>query len=760
MLIDITNFNFECGDKGGSVLIDFNFACDCNNNGGTETPYDIDVEFSVANERGNSFFINGTEIETTDAYYKGRLKDLGFDKVESFRFNTSYLTKINAFPSISNVKTLNITYQDCTQLTEIPDLDYPNGVDCGMMFYNTSISSLAKISPSSAQAMYGSCQNLTKVDVYHYLDDASDISIFVAGCKNLTEFSFGASRDITPTNLFNFFYGDKKLSMIYNISYLKLDKVTNISGMFQGCSNLTDIANINFGSKPTSLLTNASNLFNDSGLDLTKITQASYPKLYNLFTNCTNLTDVSGLLANSQFGKDGWANYTDNEKLGIFNNAPIENCSRLFQNTPIRYVDLGYSDLSTVTNCSEMFSGCYNLERVTFDALNLREDINYSGMFQGCSNLNEIMFWNTPSCTSVSILKSAIEEAGLTSQVRFNFQTSEPNCGGSNSGYSVLSFIINDYSSNNYRINGSSQSFSSSDSNVLYSASTEDMKSMVGGDITSLEFFGGIKQFVAIPSISTLNELRLYNLDVDLLDLSKTNLNNLTSFDLYNCSNLKHIDFSNWSSFNVNSYNYFLTNCSSLKSVKMLNCSEEAKQFVRDRLSENGINAVVITEENNTYLSLDYTSTPIHYYIDNSAHSTDKYVTDLSSNMYDGCSVYDMFRYNSYLKTVYTMPSLSGTTSHYGMFKGCSGLLYQDLSTCDFDFINGDQNISRFFDGSSSLVWVNFSGWDLTNASNVASMFTSCEKLKYVFAYRCNEETIRKLQQAINNSGYSINLVH
>ena len=205
----------------------------------------------------------------------------------------------------------------------------------------------------------------------------------------------------------------------------------------------------------------------------------------------------------------------------------------------------------------------------------------------------------------------------------------------------MIVLVINDYSSASYIINGSSQSFSSSDENVLYSASTEDMRSMVGGDITRLEFVGGIKQFVAIPSISTLNELILYNLDVDLLDLSKTNLNNLTMFDLYNCSNLKHIDFSNWTSFNVDNHNFF-SNCPNLKSVKMLNCCEEAKQFVRDRLSENGINAVVITEDNNTYLSLDYISTPISYYINGIQYSTVSNVTDLSSQMNDGyCSLYN-----------------------------------------------------------------------------------------------------------------------
>lgn len=386
--------------------------------------YDIDIEFSRANERGNSFYINGTKIRTTDAYYKGRLKDLGFDKIESFSFRTSLLTKINAFPSVANVTTLENAYAYCTQLTEIPDLDYPNGVNCGIMFSNTLISNLAKIRPSSASGMYSSCKNLTEVRASNILDDASDISIFVAGCENLTEFYFGTN-DITPTNLFNFFYLDSKLSMIYNISHLKLDNVTNISGMFQGCSSLNSISTIHFGSKPTSLLTNASNMFNGCGLNLADGNLSAYKNLYQFFINCTNLTNVSGLLANSNLV----SSYSDNNGLCIFNNSKIENCSRLFQNTLISNVDLSTSDLSTVTDCSEMFSGCSNLERVTFDALNLREDINYSGMFQGCSKLNEIQFKNTPSCTSYNIIKAAIEEAGLTSQVTFNFINGEPDCG-------------------------------------------------------------------------------------------------------------------------------------------------------------------------------------------------------------------------------------------------------------------------------------------------------------------------------------------
>ena len=195
--------------------------------------------------------------------------------------------------------------------------------------------------------------------------------------------------------------------------------------MFQGCSSLNSFSTIQFGSKPTSSLTNASNMFNGCGLDLADGSLSAFPNLYQFFINCTNLTNVSGLLANSNLV----SSYSDNNQLCIFKNSPIENCTSLFKNTKITYVDLSTSDLSTVTDCSEMFSGCSNLERVTFDALNLREDINYSGMFQGCSKLNEIKFNNTPSCTSYNIIKAAIEEAGLTSQVTYNFVNGEPDCG-------------------------------------------------------------------------------------------------------------------------------------------------------------------------------------------------------------------------------------------------------------------------------------------------------------------------------------------
>lgn len=749
---NIADIDFACI----SPIVDIDFACI--GNGVTPIEYDIDLEFTQLDSNGvNTFRLNGQQIQTDELHYQANLDDIGVtEPITSFKFNNSYISNINRFPSIANVTSLQNAFSYCTSLTKVPALDYPKNLNCNGMFMGTSVGSIARVFPLTAQGMYSFCNKLVSGTSVNLLNNATDLSIFVAACNNLETFEFYSN--ITPTNLFNFFYGDTKLNKINNISNVKLDNATDISGMFYGCSNLTDIANINFGSKPTSLLTNASNLFNGSGLDLTTVNQSNYPVLYNFFTNCTNLTNVSGLFANSQLGKDGWTAYYDNDKLGIFYNAPIENCSRLFQNTKIRYIDLGYSSLSTVTDCSEMFSGCYNLERASFDSLNLREDVNYSGMFQGCSNLNEIQFNNTPSCTSVNILKAALEEAGLTSQVNFNFSSGEPDCGGNDGNGKALAFRIEDYASSSFYLNGNTVTYSSSDNDGLWYKTTDELETDYG-TVESLEFSGGIKQIISLPS-SGLRNLTISGTSSSYLDFSYLNLNEMSEIRLYENSNLIHLDLSNWQNIGMNLDIYA---CPELKTIKALNCSWEVIEYIATKISDAGLDANVIIEDNNNYITIYSSSYLSDANFEGSTQPLYSPVTDINDWGYDSFSdhsVQGLFQGNDSILGVYNLPSLSATTGHYAMFEGCVSLEFQDLTKFDFDSTYGDQDISSLFMGCDALEWVNFSGLDLSNAYNESSMFLSCNNLKWVFAWGCNEDTISKLQTAIDNNGNSIQLIY
>lgn len=745
MLIDITNFNFECDDKGGSFLIDFNFACDCNNNGGTET-YNLELNLKDFGYGYGEFQLNNTTYSPTKTPYKMNFTD----ELTSFSLSNSNVEEIISFPNTSKVKSLNsvFSYSPITNL-DLRDWDLSSVEDINFAFsylqkcksikFNTDILK----GKTSAQGLFGGCDVLETVNS----DMPSDGIILGESTSAITNASY------------MFFNSYKIKSVTFDPS-----RITNAKFMFDGCTSLTKIS----GGKWNGV-TDASYMFSRcSSLDMNyfdtnnvfwqSLIRSNCKNMESMFSNC----DFNGKNVNFPPSWDvssviNMQHLFESSNLGDFtipNNWLWPSCIsfyKAFANNPMQTINLQYGHWDNAKNFSYMFDGCSNLTSVDFRyGYNLTGVTNVEGMFNGCNNLQVVY---VSDCDAYDIIKRGLESSGLDSSIIQGCDCDDIG------GYSVLSFMMNDNTSYDYRINGSSQSFSSSGENELYSASTQDMKNMVGGDITSLEFVGEIKQFVAIPSISTLKELKFENLDVDFIDLSKTNLNTLTNFDFYDCSNLKHIDLSNWTSFNLSNYDFF-TYCSNLKSIKMLNCCEEAKEFIRNKLSESEINAVVITEENNTYLSLDYTETPIWYYIDGNSYNAEGNVTDLSSNMYDGCSVYDMFRYNDYLTTVYTMPSLSGTTSHKSMFNGCTNLKYQDLATWDFNFIDGSQDISTFFQSCNNLVWVNFSGWDLTNAENYESMLYGCEKLKYVFAYGCNDDTISKLDQAISHSGYSINLVY
>ena len=130
MLIDITNFNFECGDKGGSVLIDFNFACDCNNNGGAET-YNLELNLKDFGYGYGSFKLNGTKYSPTKTPYK-----LNFtDELTSFSLSNSNVTEIISFPNTSKVKSLNsvFSYSPITNL-DLSDWDLSSVEDVDFAF--------------------------------------------------------------------------------------------------------------------------------------------------------------------------------------------------------------------------------------------------------------------------------------------------------------------------------------------------------------------------------------------------------------------------------------------------------------------------------------------------------------------------------------------------------------------------------------------------------------------------------------------------
>ena len=140
----------------------------------------------------------------------------------------------------SSVTNMENMFNDCTNLTEIPQLDTSN--------------------VTSMQSMFNGCTNLTTIPL---LDTSSVVNMnyMFRGCTNLTNIPQLDTSSVT--NMEFMFFACTNLT---NIPQLDTSNVTSMVHMFNGCTNLTTIPLLN--------------LSKTSSID-------------DMFTGCINLSDES-----------------------------------------------------------------------------------------------------------------------------------------------------------------------------------------------------------------------------------------------------------------------------------------------------------------------------------------------------------------------------------------------------------------------------------------------------------------------------------
>ena len=57
------------------------------------------------------------------------------------------------------------------------------------------------------------------------------------------------------------------------------------------------------------------------------------------------------------------------------------------------------------------------------------------------------------------------------------------------------------------------------------------------------------------------------------------------------------------------------------------------------------------------------------------------------------------------------------------------------------------------FNGCNKLTSLDLSGWDMTNVTNIESMFRFCNNLKTIKMIGCNQTTIDKIKSALSSVG-------
>ena len=158
------------------------------------------------------------------------------------------------------------------------------------------------------------------------------------------------------------------------ISYNDTENVTNMGYMFNNCSNLTSIPQLN-----TSKVTNMSYMFSNSTvttipqLDTSKVTNMS-----SMFSSCRKLTTIPQL---------DTSNVTNMYSM-------FENCSNL--------TTIPQLDTSKVTDMSYMFYKCYKLTKIDITHMNITSTSASGSFAYNCYSLTKLIIRNMTTIPSLN----------------------------------------------------------------------------------------------------------------------------------------------------------------------------------------------------------------------------------------------------------------------------------------------------------------------------------------------------------------------
>ena len=151
--------------------------------------------------------------------------------------------------------------------------DWSNIKDWSSMFYRqkelTSLINFpTNIQPVNMSSMFGSCNNLTSVDLSGIdTSNVTDMGYMFSACQNLTSIDLSSWDVIKVTNMGNMFSTCSNLTSIGDLSAWDTSNVTNLNYMFESCSNLTSV-------------------------DLSSWDTSNVTHMMCMFQKCSNLTEV------------------------------------------------------------------------------------------------------------------------------------------------------------------------------------------------------------------------------------------------------------------------------------------------------------------------------------------------------------------------------------------------------------------------------------------------------------------------------------
>ena len=515
-----------------------------------------------------------------------------------------------------------------------------------------------------------------------------------------------------PTSLKEFFYNCKTLETISGLEYLNTANITDMSSMFQECSNLKSLDFTNFDTKNVS---NMYFMFNGcstlTSLDLTNFNTKNVSNMYGMFCDCSKLTSLD---------------------LTNFNTAKV--------------TDMGY-----------MFLGCSNLTSLDLTNFNTAKVTDMHGMFKGCSALTslDLTNFNTAEVRDMNRMFYMLDESSTaltTIYVSDNFVTTNVQNGENMfknctklKGFKKYFLLDTDHQYANYKTGYFTSGcgyaeFDNATGTLTFSY--KGVKPEGAYDLNAEAFRPQwkniettVKKVVFNASFANAKPTICYawfynNSNLTTIEgLEYLNTEDVTNmgFMFDGCSALKSLNLSKFNTAKVTSMKNMFNNCSALKSLNL-----------------SGFNTAKVTDMNSMFRSCSA-------------------LESLDLSMFNTASVESMpsmFRGATKLKTLNVSSFNTEKVNNMGhMFAYCPNLTSLDLSSFN---TKGVEYVDNIFKNCSNLTTIyaseNFAfGSGLKNG---ADMFLGCDKLKGFIEYNKNTDTDKNNSKFANyKTGYFTKLV-
>ena len=225
-------------------------------------------------------------------------------------------------------------------------------------------------SVTSTRYWFQAFTNLTSITGLENLNtsNVTDMTLMFNGCSNLTSLDVSHFNTDNVTEM-RYMFGDCRNLTRLDVSHFNTRNVQDMTNMFDGCSGLTNLDLRNFD---TSSVTEMSHMFEDCtsliSLDVSSFNTSKVSFFNNIFAGCTSLTSLD--ITNFD---------TSN---ATYMAALFKECSSLTS------LDLSNFNTTNVTNMETMFGGCTNLTTVYVSNLWSVSNVSASSrMFQNCGSL-------------------------------------------------------------------------------------------------------------------------------------------------------------------------------------------------------------------------------------------------------------------------------------------------------------------------------------------------------------------------------------